>query len=123
AARSELPEESIEFRLRQGLAAFILDGSLRSNKREAAGQLARLSIDAYLMLLHGFQTRGLSLGWRPIDLIGQHDIGEQGTGTKAELAGGRLKDIDARDVRRHQIRRELNARETALQGGGQASSE
>jgi hypothetical protein len=43
-----------------------------------------LSADSYALLLHSFQKGGLSLGRSAIDLVSQHNMGENGTPLKLE---------------------------------------
>ena len=75
------------------------------------------------VLLHGLQQRGLGLGRCAVDLVGQHDVGEDRPVDEAEapLARGRVlvDDLGARDVAGHQVGRELDAGEPQLQGLGQ----
>ena len=68
------------------------------------------------MLLHGLEKRALRLWGCAVDLVGEHDVREDGAMLKREPAAGiGLADHHgAGDVRGHQIWRELNARE--LQG-------
>jgi len=65
-----------------------------------------------LVFLHGLQERGLGLGRRPVDLIGQDHVGEdraldetEGTPTRVRIV---VQDLRSGDIRRHQIRRELD---------------
>ncbi len=71
------------------------------------------------VFLHRLQQRRLGLGRRAVDLVGEQDIGENRSFEKLKLppAGGGvfLKNIGAGDVRRHQVRRELNAVEVQIQ--------
>ena len=65
-------------------------------------------------LLHALEQRGLSLGRRAIDLIGQQDMGEDRPLLELEvLPAIRILDdnVGPDDVRRHQVRGELDARE------------
>jgi hypothetical protein len=63
-------------------------------------------------LLHGLEQRGLSLGSGAVDLVGQHQVGEDGAGLEPQrlrspVAG--LDDHAADDIGRHQVGRELDA--------------
>ena len=73
-----------------------------------------LAIDRDGPLLHRLEQRGLGLGGRAIDLVGEHEIGEDRSLAKAELTRARQQ-RDPRDVGRHQVRRELNAHESHTQ--------
>ncbi len=70
-----------------------------------------LSGHRYLLLLHGFQQSGLRLGRCAVDLIRQNNGSKQRPRLKAELASfiGLHQDIGTGHIRRHQVRRELNA--------------
>jgi hypothetical protein len=67
------------------------------------------------VLLHRLQERGLRLGRRAVDFIREQDVGEDRTGSEYHLSTTRLRvlldDVRACNVRRHEVRRELNARE------------
>ena len=63
-------------------------------------------------LLHRFEQRGLGFRRGAVDLVGEHEIGEDRAGLEAQslvaaLVG--LHDHAADDVGRHQVRSELNA--------------
>jgi hypothetical protein len=65
-----------------------------------------------VMLLHGLEQRGLSLGAGAVDLVGHQELGEDRSFDEAEAAPpGRalLQHFRAHDVGGHQIRRELDA--------------
>ena len=71
------------------------------------------------MLLHRFEQRGLRLGRRAVDFVGEHDVREDRARRKHHLAAsGRrvfLNDVRAGDVRRHQVGRELDAVELEVE--------
>src|SRR5262249_2158729 len=68
-----------------------------------------------LALLHGLEERGLRLRRRAVDLVGEDEVREDRPGRELEEAlAGRLvlgDDLGAGDVARHEVRRELDARE------------
>ncbi len=66
-------------------------------------------------LLHGFEQGGLRLGWRPVDLVGQDDVGEERTLVELEPPLV-IQNLGADDVAGHQVWRELNAVEAQAQG-------
>ncbi len=71
--------------------------------------------------------RSLGLGRGAVDLVGEDDVGEDGTGQELEgLAAGVLvveDDLGAGDVAGHQVGRELDAFEGKLQGLGERRNE
>jgi len=74
------------------------------------------------MLLHGLEERRLRLGRRAVDFVGQHHVREDRSRLELEeRAAVRvfLHDVRADDVGRHQVRRELNARELQVQDVGE----
>jgi hypothetical protein len=72
------------------------------------------------VLLHGLQQGRLGLGRRPVDFVGQDDLGEDRPMLEAELAPPRGRvvhhDIRPDDVGGHEVRRELDAVEVQAQG-------
>ena len=62
-------------------------------------------------LLHRLEQRGLRLGRRPVDLVGQDEPGEQRPVPERELAGTLVPHERAGDVGRQQVGRELDAAE------------
>ena len=65
------------------------------------------------MLLHGLQQGRLGLGCGAVNLIGQHQIGENGARLESETASALLlhHDISSRHIAGHQIRCELDSLE------------
>ena len=82
-----------------------------------------LAADGDLLLLHRFEQRGLRLGRRAVDLVGQDHVGEHRARQETKLARARslvfLDDLGAGDVGRHQVGRELDAVELQRQRIGQ----
>ncbi len=66
----------------------------------------------HLMFLHRLEQRRLRLGRGAVDLVGQHDVGEDRPLDEAEGAPARgqvfLDDLRAGDVGRHEVGRELD---------------
>ena len=78
-------------------------------------QFACDTVGRYLMFTHCFKQGTLDF-WRcPVNLVYQYDMVEQRSGFEPELPALLLKHIRARDIRRQQIRRRLNAYETDIQ--------
>ena len=74
-----------------------------------------------LALLHGLQQRRLGLGRGAVDLVGQQQTAEHGSGVERELVGPGVVDVRAGDVGREQVGRALEAAERQAEGGGQAA--
>ena len=112
-------QEAVELRLGQRERALVLDRVLRGEDHERRGHLARHAVDGDLSLLHRLQQRGLRLGGGAVDLVGEHDLRHHRAGPELELARRLVEDGDARDIRRQQVRRELDALEAAPGGAGE----
>ena len=85
---------------------------------KGSGQRMRLALDGHLALLHRLQQRGLGLGRRAVDLVGQQQVGEHRALAEPERALGGLEDHLADHVRRHQVGGELHPLELQVQGSG-----
>ena len=73
-----------------------------------------------LVFLHGFEQRGLRLGRRAVDFVGQNHVGENRAANEGHLPAlaGFLQNFRAGDVRRHEVRRELDALEFEMENLG-----
>src|SRR5713226_6459230 len=72
----------------------------------------------YALLLHRLKQGGLGLGRRAVDLIGQHDVGEDGSPLEIEERFSQPifgQDIGSGDVRGHEIGRKLNPGKAQIQ--------
>ncbi len=80
-----------------------------------------LSGDRHRILRHRLQEGALRLGSRAVDLVGKHDLPEDGSLLHREHRSGRTlrrvhhEDVCAHDVAWHQVGRELNAREPQVE--------
>ncbi len=105
--------EPVQLRFRQRVGPLLLDGVLRRQHHERAGQIVAGPRNGHPLFLHRFQQRRLRLGRRPVDFVRQQQIGKDWPPMKPEgpLArnGILLKYVRARDVRGHQVRGELDA--------------
>ncbi len=72
-----------------------------------------------LALAHRFQQRGLHLGRRTVDFIGQQHRMEDGAGNELEAAFLRAPDLGTGEVGGQQVGGELHAREIGLETAGQ----
>jgi hypothetical protein len=80
------------------------------------GHLEGLQADRHLPLLHDLQQGALHLGRRPVDLVGEQQVGEHRAERGVEIP--RLLVVDARadQVGGHQVWGELDALELAADG-------
>ena len=114
-ADANVEQEAVELRFGQRIRAFLLDRILRREHEERLGQAHRVAARGHAMLLHRLEQRGLRARRRAVDLVGEHDVGEDRPAHEPEAArAGRrvlLEDLGAGDVARHEVRRELDAAE------------
>ena len=106
-------QEAVELRFRQRIGALLLDRVLGREHHEQVRHLVGLAGDRDLALLHRLEQRRLHLGRRAVDLVGEHEVGEDRPLLELELAAllGLQVDLGAGHVRRQQVRRELDARQ------------
>ena len=71
-----LDHEAVELRLGQRVGALELDRVLRREDGEALGQRVRRAVHGHAALLHRLEQRRLGLGRRAVDLVAQHQVGE-----------------------------------------------
>ena len=113
-----LEQEAVDLGLGQRVRALRLDGVLRRHHEERRGDAVRVVADRDLALLHDLEERGLHLRGRAVDLVGEEEVAEH----RPELGVERpfLRSVDARahEIRRHEIRGELHARERAAEHAG-----
>ena len=68
-----------------------------------------LAVDRDLPLLHDLEQRRLGLRARAVDLVGEHDVGEDRAGVELEEPAALVVDGDAGDVAGQEVGRELHA--------------
>ncbi len=74
--------------------------------------------DRDLALLHHLEERGLHLRGRAVDLVGEQEVAEDGAELGLERALVGPVDARADEVGRHEVGRELDARERAAEHAG-----
>ena len=120
-ADEHLHHESVDLGLRQRVGALGLDRVLRREDEERVGDLVGLAADRHLALLHDLEERALDLGGRPVDLVGEQQVREDGAERRPELAGLLVVDARADEVGRDEVGRELDALELAADRVGERS--
>ena len=114
-----MPEhEPVELGLRQRERALVLDRVLGRDDEERIGHRVGHAVDRRLALLHALEQARLRLGRRAVDLVGEHDLAEDRARPELELLRLLVVDRQAGDVRRQQVRRELDAPERAAEAAG-----
>ena len=107
--------ESIELRLRQRVRSLVFDRVLRRDREERSLERVRLAVDCDLCLLHRLEQRRLRLRRCSVDLVDEQDVREDGARTETKRRRLLVVDVDAGDVRREKVRRELEAGETEVE--------
>ncbi len=94
-----------------------------ASTRNGRSSLWLVPLDRHAILLHDLQQRGVRLGRRAVDLVGQQQLREDRAGPKAKLLRLHVEDRRAGDVRGHQVGGELDAAELAAQHAAQRAHE
>ena len=115
----ELEHEAIHLRLGQRVSALLLDRILRRQHQEGLLEPEGVLADGDLLFLHRLEQGALHLGRRAVDLIGQHQVGEDRPFARREGARLRVVDLRAHHVGRQHVRRELEAGKPHVQAVGQ----
>ena len=108
-ADMQADEEAVQLRLGQRVRAGHVDRILGRQHHEDLGQVVADAIDADAEFLHALQQGRLGARRRPIDFVGQQDMGEYRAGAKFEVAGLLVVDGHAGDVGGQQVGRALQA--------------
>ena len=115
----DLEHEPVDLGLGEGIRALGLDRVLGGQDKERGRHLERVVTDRDLVLLHDLEQRGLDLGGRPVDLVGEQEVGEDGALFDVEAALVGAVDAGADEVGRHQVRGELDPLEGAAEDLGE----
>ena len=75
---------------------------------KGTGQRQRFGFQRDLIFLHDLQQRALRLGRCAIDLIREQYVGKHRSAHDSQLTRRDVQDGMTRDIRRHQVGRELN---------------
>ena len=105
--------------LGERVGSFLLDGVLGGQHHERCWEFVGDAFDGHLLFFHGLKQGRLGLRRSTVDLVSQEDVGEQGSRTEFEIARLLVVHVGPHDVRRQQVRRELNTLELASKGPGE----
>ena len=114
-ADAHFHQEAVHLRDRQRVGALGVERIHRRHHDERIGQRVGLRADRHLPLLHRLQQGRLHLRGRAVDLVGQHDVGEDRSQHGRERALALVEDARADDVARQQVGRELDAFELSVE--------
>ena len=116
---SDVEQKPIQLRFGEGVRSFLLQRILRGQYNKWSGNQVHLAAHTDVPLLHRFEHRGLCLGRRPIDFIGQHEIGKNRAREEPVSSFPSvwilLNHLGARHVAGHQVGRELDALECQIE--------
>ena len=118
-AKAQPHQEPVELRLGQLVRAFVLDRVVGREHHERRRQPPGLAVHADLALAHRLKQRGLGLRRRPVDLVGQQELGEHRAGPEHHLRVALVVERGADHVRRQQVRGELDSREVQAEHPGE----
>ena len=118
-ADQHLHHKPVHLRLGQRVSPLGFDRILSGHDQKRLRHPVGLAGDGDLVLLHHLEQRALHLCRRSVDLIGQQKVGEDGTQRRAEFAGLLVVDAGSHQIRRDEIRRELNSTELSADGSGE----
>ena len=108
----DLHQETIKLRLGKRVSPFLLNRVLGREHMKRAWNIVTAARNRDVLFLHRLQQRGLRARARAIDLVSHQELAEDRTGDKPEAAFTArtlLEHFAADNVRRHEIRGELNA--------------
>jgi hypothetical protein len=113
----DVEHESIELGFGKRVGALELDGILRREHEEGRLERIRAPGRSDVVLLHGFEQCGLGFRRRPVDLVSEQDLREDRPLHKAQRAvtAVLVQHFGASDVRRHQVRCELDPLERQVE--------
>ena len=117
-ADDHLEHEAVDLGLRQRVRPLGLDRVLRRHHEERVRDGERLVADRDLVLLHDLEQRRLHLRRRAVDLVGEEEVAEHGTELGLERPLPRPVDPRPDEVGRHEVGRELDARERPAENAG-----
>ena len=112
-------QEAVHLALRQRKRALVVHRILRGDDHEGRTDRVRLAVHRDLGAVHDLQERGLGLGRGAVDLVGQHDVGENRPGLEDKLLERLIVDRDAGHIGGQQVAGELDAGERAVHRAGE----
>ena len=85
-ADQQAHQKAVDLRFGERIGARLLHRVLRGEHDERLREGARVALDGDLRLLHRLEQRALGLGRRAVDLVAQHDVGEDRPLAQLKLA-------------------------------------
>ena len=112
-------QEPVELGLGQLVGALVLDRVVRGQDDERLRQQPGLPVHADLALAHGLEQRRLGLRRRPVDLVGQQQLGEHRPRPEHHVGRPLVIQRSADHVGRQQVGGELDAGEIQAEHPGE----
>ena len=101
--------KAVHLRFGQHLRAARPDRVLRGDDDERIGHRVRYAVDGHTALLHCLEQRGLGAARGAVQLVRKEEVAKDGAGLVDHFAGRLVEQRKAHDVRRKNVRRELDA--------------
>ena len=95
---ADLEHEPVELGFGEWIGALLLDGVLGGEDKERLGEWMPDAAHGDMVFLHRFEERGLRLGRRAVDLIGQDDVGKDRPFDESQLAQPGRAVLDRKSV-------------------------
>ena len=114
-AEREAHRETVELGLGQRVGALVLDRVLRRHHHERALERVRGAVDRDLALLHALEQRRLRLRRGAVHFVDEEQVREHRPRLELEAVRALVEHVDAGDVGREQVGRELEPRERAVE--------
>ncbi len=118
-AERELHRKPVHLRLRQRIRAAKFHRVLRGDDEKQFRQIPAFALDAHLRLAHRFEQGRLRARRGAVDFVRQQDVCEHRAFVKMKLLVALVENGNAQNVRRQQVRRELEPFELRVNGSGQ----
>ena len=116
-------QEAIHLRLGQGVGPVVLGRVLGREHHERRVERVGGVVDRDLALAHRLEQRRLRARGGAVDLVGEHDVGEDRPAPELEHLAVLVVDRHPDDVRRQQVAGELDPTERAAERCGQRASQ
>src|SRR5690606_29070472 len=116
-------EEPVELALGERVCALELPGDLGRDDHEGLYDGNDPALDGDARLVHSLQHGRLG-AWRgAVDLVREHEVGEDRAALELELVRVAVEDRDAQDIAGEHVGRELDSGEAAVERAGEGGGE
>jgi hypothetical protein len=122
-ANANPKQKSVQLGFRQRKRANEVLRVLRGDDEEGVRQRQRLAVQRDLPLAHGLQQRRLGSGAGAVDLVGQQDVGKDGTLSKDEFGSTLVVNRNPKDIAGKEVAGELNPPQLTANGAGEGASQ